>query len=256
MPARPANVSGRAPAASPSRVISARPRAMSDAFALSPSRRPSTPPAASAITFFAAAHSSTPTRSGLTYARKSARVERVLELAGEEAVLARDHGRRRQARGDLLRDVRAGEDGDGAAADARREALAGLRVEALGEAEHRRVARQRLDDLAEGLARHGGDDDVDVAGSVGERDRLGPAEVDALQVAGIPAGRRDRLRLLARAAREDDLVAALEEDARERRPPGARADHEKPHRQDRFTKSIETGTPSRPKRSRSRFSTQ
>ena len=70
MPARPANVSARAPAASPSLAISARPRAMRDAFALSPSDRPSTPPAASAITFFAAAHSSTPTRSGLTYARK------------------------------------------------------------------------------------------------------------------------------------------------------------------------------------------
>src|SRR5438105_2050035 len=70
MPASPANVSARAPAASPSRVISARPRAMREAFALSPSLSPSTPPAARAITFFAAAQSSTPTRSGLTYARK------------------------------------------------------------------------------------------------------------------------------------------------------------------------------------------
>ena len=89
-----------------------------------------------------------------------------------------------------------------------------------------------------------------------ERDGLGPTEVDALQVVGVPARGRDRLGLLGRAAPEHDLVTALEQDARERRAPRARPDHEKPHRQDRFTKSIETGTPSRTKRSRSRFSTQ
>ena len=66
MPARPANVPCLPPAASASRAISARPRATSAALALSPSWRPSAPPAASAITFFAAAHSSTPTRSSLT----------------------------------------------------------------------------------------------------------------------------------------------------------------------------------------------
>ena len=40
MPARPANVSGRAPAASPSRDISASPRVISDAFELSPRLEP------------------------------------------------------------------------------------------------------------------------------------------------------------------------------------------------------------------------
>ena len=65
MPARPKNVSGSAPAASPSRAISASPRVISAAFALSPTSRPSHAPAASAITFFAAAHSSTPIRSSL-----------------------------------------------------------------------------------------------------------------------------------------------------------------------------------------------
>ena len=137
-------------------------------------------------------------------------------------VLARDHRRRRQALGDLLRHVRAREDGDRAAANPRGETLAGLGVEPFREAEHRRIARQRLDDLAERLARHGGDDDVHVAPSVGERDRFDPAEVDALQVARIPAGLGDRSRLLARAARQGDLVPALEQDARERRPPGPR----------------------------------
>ena len=46
--------------------LPARPRVLMAALALSPSSSPSTTPAASAITFFAAAHSSTPTRSGLT----------------------------------------------------------------------------------------------------------------------------------------------------------------------------------------------
>jgi drug/metabolite transporter (DMT)-like permease len=64
-PASPANVSGCAPAATPSRVISARPRVMIPAFAESPRPSPSTIPAASATTFFNAPASSTPTRSGL-----------------------------------------------------------------------------------------------------------------------------------------------------------------------------------------------
>ena len=42
MPARPTNVSGRAPPGLPSRDISARPRVISAAFALSPSSSPST----------------------------------------------------------------------------------------------------------------------------------------------------------------------------------------------------------------------
>src|SRR5581483_9155626 len=66
MPASPANVSGVAPAASPSLAISTSPRVIRAAFALSPSPRPSTAPAASAITFFAAPHSSTPVTSPFT----------------------------------------------------------------------------------------------------------------------------------------------------------------------------------------------
>ncbi len=65
MPARPENVSSLPPASTASRAISASPRATSAAFALSPRASPSAPPAASAITFFAAAQSSTPTMSSL-----------------------------------------------------------------------------------------------------------------------------------------------------------------------------------------------
>ena len=153
----------------------------------------------------------------------------MLELAREVAVLARNHGRRREARSDLLRHVRAGEHRDRAAAYACGEALARRRVESLREAEHRRVPRQRLDDVAERRARDCHDDDVDIRGSVRKRDRLGGSEVDVLEVARVPAVLGDRLRLLGGAAREHDLVLAIEQEARERRPPRTGTDNEKPH---------------------------
>ena len=68
-PASPAKVSGCAPAATPRRVISARPRVMIPALAESPKPSPSTVPAASATTFFSAPASSTPIRSGFVYTR-------------------------------------------------------------------------------------------------------------------------------------------------------------------------------------------
>src|SRR5581483_1727313 len=60
IPARPAKVSGSAPIATPSRVISARPRVRSAARGLWPRPRPSRMPAAMAITFLSAPPSSTP----------------------------------------------------------------------------------------------------------------------------------------------------------------------------------------------------
>ena len=74
-----------------------------------------TPPAASAITFFAAAQSSTPTRSSFRYTRKSGRVDRLLEALREPCVLARDHGRAGKPRRDLLGHVRPRHHGDRAA---------------------------------------------------------------------------------------------------------------------------------------------
>ena len=70
MPARPAKVSGSAPSATPSRVISASPRVMSAARGLWPSPRPSRMPAATAITFLSAPPSSTPMTSSSEYTRK------------------------------------------------------------------------------------------------------------------------------------------------------------------------------------------
>src|SRR5204863_700300 len=59
------------------------------------------------------------------------RVERLLQLEREPFVLARDDRRGRQAVGDLLGEVRAGQDRDGAALDELRETAAAGRVEPL-----------------------------------------------------------------------------------------------------------------------------
>ena len=69
-PLRPARVSRRPPRAHANREISARPRVMRAARALGPSPRPSTTPAAMAITFFIAPPTSTPMTSSLAYSLK------------------------------------------------------------------------------------------------------------------------------------------------------------------------------------------
>ena len=82
------------------------------------------------------------------------------------------------------------------------------------------------------------------------------AEVDVRQVARVAAGLGDRRGLLGVAADERDLVVAVGQQAGERGAPGAAPDDDSAHTYDRLTKSIETGTPSSSKRSRSWFSTQ
>ena len=223
--------------------------------ALSPSPRPSAPPAASAITFFAAAQSSTPTTSSLTYTRKQGRVDRVLELGRQHRVLARDHRGGRQPLRDLLRDVRPREHGDRPIEHERGEALARRGVEALRQREHGRAPRQRGRDGAERRARDGQDDELRSGErSVGDRRRVDAGEIGAGEVAGVAVRRLDRPCLLGVAAGERHLVAALGEDAGEGRPPRPSADDDRPH--ERGTKSIETGTPARLNRLRSSFSIQ
>ncbi len=65
MPARPENVSASAPSAIPSRVISTRPRVITVATVLWPYPLPWAIPTATAMTFFTAPDSSTPTTSVL-----------------------------------------------------------------------------------------------------------------------------------------------------------------------------------------------
>jgi hypothetical protein len=183
------------------------------------------------------------------------RVDRLLELLGETGGRARDDRRGRQPEGDLLGDVRPGEHRHGPVPDERREAAPGLGVEALGEAEHRRVALQPRDGLREGGARDGDDDELRLGhGRLGQRAGPDAAQVGAGHVARVAAGRRDRVGLPDVAAREHDVVPALPEDDREGGAPRAAAEDDDPH--SLRTKSIETGTPSRLNRLRSSFSTQ
>jgi hypothetical protein len=176
--------------------------------------------------------------------------------AGEGGVVARDHGRPREPGRHLLGHVRARHDRDRAAADERREPVAGLGVEALGQAEQRRRARQVPHDRPERAARQGDHDQVGVRDRrLGERHRGDVAEVDLGKEARVVAGRPDRGRVVGMVRGERDGEAAVCEEAREPGPPRAAADDEGA-RHDRRLKSIATGTPSRPNRSRSSFSTQ
>ena len=70
MPASPENVRGSAPDFTPRRTISANPLVISAPRVLSPKPRPSSIPAASAITFFKDPANSTPTISFVVYTRK------------------------------------------------------------------------------------------------------------------------------------------------------------------------------------------
>src|SRR5581483_10130852 len=107
-PASPATVAGCPPQAATSRPSSARLRVSRAAFPLSPAPRPSPIPAARAITFLAAPHSSTPTTSALVYRRKAG-------VAASGCSGAGDDRRRRQARGHLLGVRRPGQRRDVAA---------------------------------------------------------------------------------------------------------------------------------------------
>ena len=89
------------------------------------------------------------------------RVQRLLHAQGERLVLAGHHRRRGQPRCDLLGHVRARENRDGTVADEQREALARGRVEALREAQQRRVAGEAAGDLGEDAARDGDGERVD-----------------------------------------------------------------------------------------------
>ena len=227
MPASPEKVSASAPQASPSRAISTSPRVISADLALSPRPSPSTPPAESAITFFAAPQQLDSDQVVVHVDPKRPRVDRILQAQRECLVLGRDHGGAGQAGGDLLRHVRPREHRDGATLHQGREPVAGRRVEALDETEHRCVATNTCQHLTERGARDGDDDEV------------------GLLVRRVV----DR-----RARGDEDVVLARAQQPAESAPPRTTTDDDDPH--ERSRKSTTTGTPSRLKRSRSWFSTQ
>ena len=112
MPASPANVSGFAPAAIPSRVISARPRVISPALPLSPKPSPSAAPAAIA-TMFLSAPAQLDAEDVLVDVQPEPPPSQARhDPLGERVVRGGDDRRGRQAAGDLGGQVRAGQRGD------------------------------------------------------------------------------------------------------------------------------------------------
>ena len=89
---------------------------------------------------------------------------------------------------------------------------------------------------------------------VGEDVERDPAEVRSGHVARVAPARAHGFDLCGVARGERDVVPVVAQEAAERRPPRAGADHHDLHSE--VTKSMETGTPSSPKRRRSSFSTQ
>ena len=181
--------------------------------------------------------------------------DRDLKTNRELEVVARHDRGRREAANHLVRDVRTGEDCDRPARDERRQPCPRRRVEAFRQAEDRRVTRKGRDDVAEDTARDGEHDEVGLGdGGVADRRRADTGEVGILRVPRVSSRRGDRLGLNRVARGERHLVAVVAQQARERRSPRACADDDGSH--SLVTKSMETGTPSRPKRARSSFSTQ
>ena len=257
MPASPAKVSARAPQASPSRVISASPRVMSADFALSPKPKPSTPPAARAITFFAAAQSSTPTTSLFTYTRK--RVELTACWSSTASALSSDAITAAAGRPWAISSACVGPErtatGRPWTTCERRSPDPGSRP--FVRLSSGTVPGSSCDERPERPARDGEAHEVDaVERRVGQRGRADPGEVAVPDVAGVPARLGDDAGLLGIAARERDVVPPLREERGEDRAPRAAADDRDHHRHDRRTKSITTGTPASPNCSRSLFSTQ
>ena len=96
-----------APAASPSRAISARPRVISAALALSPAPSPSQAPAGERDHVLGRGAQLDADQIVVEVDAEHRRVEEVLEASRERAVLARDDRGPRQPRDDLLRHLRA-----------------------------------------------------------------------------------------------------------------------------------------------------
>ena len=228
---------------------------MRPALALSPSSRPSTPPAARAMTFLVAAQSSTPITSPLAYTRRAGDTSACWSsTASSESALATT--------------VAAGSPSPISSAWFGPERTATGRSRT--SSERRRPLSGSSPFVSTSTGQRPGSSRVTSA-----KARLGTAtatrlglrhrrlrdgrdgdarQVDVTQVARIPARRGDRGGLLRVAAGERDLMAAVAEERGEHRSPRTSAYDNDVH--DRRTKSITTGTPASAKRSRMRFSTQ
>ncbi len=239
IPASPAKVSGFAPAAIPSRVISARPRVSSPALPLSPKPRPSAAPAAMATTFLSAPHSSTPEDVLVDVEPEATAGDPRGDALGELEVRGRDDRRCRQVACHLGGQVRPRQCRDPADRHVRRlgddlahpqqraalEALDHRQQVGLGGKErhhprHRgpQVGRRRREDHQVGGVAQGA--------RVGGRDQR-RRQVDPGQSRLVAPGLGDPCRRLRGVAQERDRLHPGH-DLGQRRPPGPRPDDRDP----------------------------
>ncbi len=233
-PASPAKVSGCAPAATPRRVISARPRVMIPALAESPKPSPSTVPAASATTFFSAPASSTPIEIGVRVHPEPIGRQDRCELRRQLAVLRRNDRSGRLARRDLARQVRSRQRRDPPSGKLLRDNLAHAQVrallDALHDAEHGRIGEEHRSESPQGAAQvcrwRGGHEEAVWLGEVGVigHDAKVGREDDAGEVPLVRALVRQLLRRLARVGPEADRPLRVGEEHGKGGSPGAGAD--------------------------------
>ena len=247
MPARPENVSGSAPSASPSRAISTRPRVTSAAFALSPSSRPSTRAGRERDHVLRGRAQLDADHVVVHVDAEEARVDRLLEPARELAVLARDHGRAREAGRDLLGHVRARQHRDragrGRASRAARRS-SGSRPFVRPST----GASPGSASTTERNARLGTATTTSSASSIGASATVVasiPGQVELAQEARVAARLANRARVLGVMGRERHRVAAVGEQPREARAPRPAAD-------DAPTLTSAAGSRSRPEPPRAR----
>ena len=240
IPASPANVSGFAPAAIPSLVISARPRVIRPALPLSPKPSPSAAPAAIATMFFRAPHSSTPSRSLVDVQPELAAPDPLAIRSasfGSSAATTADAGRPR-----AISTARFGPD---SAATRRGEIPPGVddhlahpeqraRLEALDDRQDVRGGARSMAPSAPrstGVGRrHGEDDEVGVGdGGRIRGDGDGVGELDAGQAARVLAGGIDPGGGLSIMGEEDDGLSSGDQNGKGRAP-GARPDDRDPGR--------------------------
>ena len=258
MPARPENVSGRAPEAVPRRAISRRPRLMRPALALSPRPRPSTPPAARAMTFLVAAQSSTPTRSSFAYTRRAGEISACCSSTASSGRRSRRPPRpatpaRSPRRGSGPRGPQRAELARAPKGGGRCPGRDPSSASSTGQS-----SRQRRDDLGEsrGSGRRARPGRPAPAALRRRSSTPTPERSTSREVARVPARRGDRGACAGSRQASVTSCPRSRSSVENTDAPRTSTDDDDVHGQLRRTKSITTGIPASAKRSRMRFSTQ
>ena len=244
MQASPLNVIRLAPAASPSRVISAIAREINAAFALSPKFMPSIMPAPMATMFLSEPPSSTPTTSALVYTRNIDDVSAARACVAIPLVRGGDDRRRRHPDCHLTRQVWAGQDTQSVKRVAAKllgenlaHAPAAGTLQTFGRAQNDRLLRWACgpefeDILPERSGRHADDDDLNVGdglGHVGGHSEI-VRERESCEAIHVLNGGVHALRRIPRARPHQRLRSGAREQKRKGRAPTRRPNHRRPPR--------------------------